>query len=114
MLPTFCLAEAAQTEDWNAKFQATYVWQDKRPFSAAYSGANSLPADKEQSYSFTASAALGFRPWAGGELYFNPEAAQGVPLSNLTGLGGFTNGEIARSSGPTLTASAVIDECCVY
>ena len=104
LLPTFCLAEAAQTEDWNAKFQATYVWQDKRPFSAAYSGANSLPADKEQSYSFTASAALGFRPWAGGELYFNPEAAQGVPLSNLTGLGGFTNGEIARSSGPTLTA----------
>ena len=104
LLPTFCLAEAAQTEDWNAKFQATYVWQDKRPFSAAYSGANSLSADKEQSYSFTASAALGFRPWAGGELYFNPEAAQGVPLSNLTGLGGFTNGEIARSSGPTLTA----------
>ena len=104
LLPTFCLAEAAQTEDWNAKFQATYVWQDKRPFSAAYSGANSLSADKEQSYSFTASAALGFRPWAGGELYFNTEAAQGVPLSNLTGLGGFTNGEIARSSGPTLTA----------
>lgn len=101
-LPTFCLAEAAQTEDWNAKFQATYVWQGKRPFSAAYSGVNSLSADREKSYSFTATAALGFRPWAGGELYFNPEAAQGVPLSNLTGLGGFTNGEIARSSGPTL------------
>lgn len=103
-LPAIGHAEAPEAEAWNAKFQATYVWQDKRPFSAAYSGANSLTTDKERSYSFTATAMLGWRPWAGGELYFNPEAAQGVPLSNLTGLGGFTNGEIARSSGPTLTA----------
>lgn len=102
LLPIFCHAEAPETEDWNAKFQATYVWQDKQSFSAAYSGPNSLTTDKERSYSFTATAALGFRPWAGGEFYFNPEAAQGVPLSNLTGLGGFTNGEIARTAGPTL------------
>ncbi|MBS0506772.1 MAG: carbohydrate porin [Proteobacteria bacterium] len=95
-------AEQPENEDWNAQFQSTYVWQDKRPFHAAYSGANSLSPAKEKSYSFTATAMLGWRPWAGGELYFNPEAAQGVPLSNLTGLGGFTNGEIARSSGPTL------------
>jgi len=46
--------------------------------------------------------ALGVRPWRDGELYFDPEVAQGVPLSGLTGLGGFTNGEIARTSGPTL------------
>lgn len=45
---------------------------------AAYSGANRMSADKEQSYSFTATTMLGWRPWAGGELYFNPEAAQGV------------------------------------
>jgi len=103
-LPTIGHAEASDPEQWNAKFQATYVWQGKRPFSASYSGPHSLKADKERSYSFTATAALGFRPWTGGELYFNPEAAQGVPLSNLTGLGGFTNGEIARTSGPTLKA----------
>lgn len=102
LLPIFCYAEAPETEDWNAKFQATYVWQDKQSFSAAYSGPNSLTTDKERSYSFTATAALGFRPWAGGEFYFNPEAAQGVPLSNLTGLGGFTNGESAPTAGPTL------------
>ena len=103
LLPIFCYADASETEDWNAKFQATYVWQDKHPFSAQYSGPNSLTADRERSYSFTATAALGFRPWAGGEIYFNPEATQGVPLSDLTGLGGFTNGEIARTSGPNLT-----------
>ncbi len=95
-------ADTVETENWNAKFQSTYVWQNKRPFSAAYSGPNSLSPDKELSYSFTATAFLGWRPWAGGELYFDPEAAQGVPLSNLTGLGGLTNGEMARTSGPTM------------
>ncbi len=104
LVPAIGHAEAPEAEDWNARFQATYVWQGKRPFPAAYSGANSLTPGKESSYSFTATAMLGWRPWAGGELYFNPEAAQGVPLSNLTGLGGFTNGEIARTAGPVLKA----------
>lgn len=104
LMPAVCIAQTQESEDWNAKFQATYIWQGKGAFSAAYSGPNSLSTAKEKSYSFTATAALGFRPWVGGELYFDPEAAQGVPLSNLTGLGGFTNGEIARTAGPTLTA----------
>ena len=102
LLPTLVRAQTPEPESWNAKFQSTYVWQGKRPFSAAYSGRNSLTVDNEDSYSFTATAALGFRPWKGGELYLDPEAAQGVPLSGLTGLGGFTNGEIARTAGPTL------------
>ena len=102
LLPALVRAQTPEPESWNAKFQATYVWQGKRPFSAAYSGRNSLTVDDEDSYSFTATAALGFRPWKGGELFVNPEAAQGVPLSGLTGLGGFTNGEIARTAGPTL------------
>ena len=103
LVPINSFAAPAEAESWNAKFQSTYVWQGKRPFEAAYSGANSLTADAESSYSFTATTALGFRPWTGGEFYFNGEAAQGTPLSGLTGLGGFTNGEIARTAGPTLT-----------
>ncbi len=95
-------AQAADTEDWGVKFQSTYVAQSKRAFAAAYSGANSLIPQKEFSYSFTATAAFGFRPWAGAEIYLNPELSQGVPLSGLTGLGGFPNGELARTSGPTL------------
>lgn len=104
VLPVFCHAGVMETEEWNARFQATYVWQSKYPFQASYSGPNSLTANKERSYSFTATAALGFRPWAGGEFYFDAEAAQGIPLSNLTGLGGFTNGEIARTAGPMFKA----------
>ena len=90
-------------EETSAKFQTTYVWQGKSPFGAPYSGPHSLSPDREKSYSFTATAALGTRAWTGGEFYFNPEVAQGVPLSGLTGLGGFTNGEIARTSGPNPT-----------
>ena len=90
-------------EETSARFQATYVWQRKTPFEAAYSGLHSLSPDREKSYSFTATAALGTRTWRGGELYFDPEVTQGVPLSGLTGLGGFTNGEIARTSGPSAT-----------
>lgn len=105
LLPVGGLSEtqAPDTEQWNAKFQSTYVRQAKSAFDAAYSGPNSLSAQKERSYSFTATAALGFRPWTGGEFYLNAEGAQGVPFSNLTGLGGFTNGELARTSGPKLT-----------
>ena len=102
--PSLGVAQAPDEEQWNAKFQATYVWQRKAAFDAPYSGTNSLAAARQKSYSFTATAAFGVRPWSGGELYFNPEVAQGIPLSSLTGLGGFTNGEIARTAGsnPTL------------
>jgi hypothetical protein len=67
-------------EETSAKFQATYVWQRKYPFGAPYSGSHSLSPDREKSYSFTATAALDARTWRGGELYFNPEVAQGVPF----------------------------------
>lgn len=94
---------APDTEPWNVKFQATWVRQIKPAFDAAYSGPNSLSARRETSYSFTATAALGFRaPWDGGEIYLNPEVSQGVPLSRLSGLGALTNGEMARTSGANL------------
>jgi high affinity Mn2+ porin len=99
-LPLAVRGQEAQQQDWNAKFQATYVFQSKRALPAAYSGQNSLRTAQERSYSLTSTAALGYRPWTGGEFYFNPEVALGVPLSGLTGLGGFTNGEIARTAGP--------------
>lgn len=93
---------SAVPEAWNAYVQTTYIWQKKWAFPAAYSGTNSLRPNAEKSYSFTATAFLGLRLWQGAEFYYNPEAAQGVPLSGLLGLGGMTNGEMARTTGPTL------------
>jgi len=98
------VAEDSGREDWQIHGQATYIWQRKAAMAAPYSGPNSLIGPRELSNSFTATVALGWRPWVGGELYLNPEVAQGVPLSRLTGLGGFSNGEMARSSGPRLKA----------
>jgi hypothetical protein len=100
--PGLGTAQVADYESWSAAFQTTYVWQGKHAFAAAYSGSNSLKTAAEKSYSFSATAFLGWRPWAGGELYANAEGVQGVPLSDLTGLGGFTNGEISRTSGDSL------------
>lgn len=78
--------------------QTTYVWQRKPAFGAAYSGANSLTADRAKSYSFSATLDLGVRLWQGAEFHFNPEVTQGVPFSELHGVGGPTNGELAKVS----------------
>lgn len=100
MIPSPAIGQETREESWAAKFQTTYIWQSKPSFGAAYSGRNSLIVDQEKSYTFTTTAHLGFRPWSHGELYFDPELTQGVPLSNLTGMGGFPNGEVTRVSGP--------------
>ncbi len=86
-------------EWWTARFQTTYARQNKPAMHAAYSGPNSLLADKEMSYTATATAYLGVRPWQGGELYLNPEVTQGEPFSGLAGAGAFTNGELTRTAG---------------
>lgn len=96
-------AEDTVEEAWNVHFQATYIWQKKPSFSAPYTGVNSLSPFTEKSYSFSSTAALGWRPWTGAELYVNPELVQGVPLSGLTGLGGMTNGEQQKTGGPNPT-----------
>ncbi len=99
LLPTFAAHADETSEDWQAKGQATYVWQKHPGFPADYSGDKSLSAKHERGYTFTTTAFLGVRPWQGGELYLNVEAGQGDPLSGLNGLGGFSNGEATRVSG---------------
>ncbi len=93
------LAASDEYEDWTARFQGTYIWQTKPGMPAAYSGPNSLQASREISYTATATAFLGMRTWQGGEVYLNPEITQGIPFSELTGSGGFTNGELTRTAG---------------
>jgi hypothetical protein len=99
------LAENGQQldENWNIHVQATYIRQFKPAFDAAYSGPRSLRREREMSYSLSATAALGWRPWQGGELYLDPELVQGVPLSGLQGLAGMTNGEQQKTGGPDPT-----------
>jgi hypothetical protein len=106
LLPMPMLAIAADDtaeETWNLKGQATYIWQRKSPFSAAYTGPNSLRTQAEKSYSFSGTLFFGYRLAAGTELYFNPEVVQSAPMSDLTGLGGMLNSEQQKASGPNPT-----------
>ena len=97
--PQFAQA-AWDNEDWDAKFQTTYNWQRHPAYTAAYRGPNSLISGHEKMYTYSTTAFLGVRAWQDGEVYFDPEVAQGVPFStNLVGLGGYTNGEITRAAG---------------
>lgn len=93
--------ESTPAVAWHA--QTTWVWQAKPAFDAAYTGPHSLVPGREKSYSFTATGDLGVRLWPGAEAHFNPEAAQGAPLSHLAGAGGLSNGELARTSGSALS-----------
>jgi hypothetical protein len=93
-------AQTSDTEDELARYQITYNTQRHLAFNAPYASPNSISSQAERMYTFSATAHWGFRPWQGGELYFNPEITQGLPFTgNLVGLGGFTNGEITRAGG---------------
>lgn len=83
--------------------QSTYLHQSKPAFPSPYAGPKSLGAARAGSYSVTGTAFIGVRAGEGLEIYFNPEATSGVPFSQLQGTGGFTNGELARTSGPEPT-----------
>lgn len=91
-------SKEVEQENWNAKFQGTYIGQHKPSFNAPYSGAFSLSPDRETSFSTTLTAYLGFRPWKTGEIYFNEEMISTFAFSNLHGLGGLTNAEQQKSN----------------
>ncbi|MDA8257838.1 MAG: carbohydrate porin [Betaproteobacteria bacterium] len=79
--------------------QSTYIYQYQPGFTVPYSGPNSLLPGPTHGYSFSATGMLAARPWAGGEIYFEPELVSSIPISNLTGLGGLTNGENQKGGG---------------
>lgn len=90
--------------DWfNVFGQATIITQGHGPFHAAYTGPNSLSPFAEVDTSETATLFLGMRVLPGTDVYFDPEIAGGIGFSNVTGVAGFTNGEIPRVSLPQPT-----------
>ncbi len=95
------LAGASRLGDFDIHGQATYIFQRKPAFNAAFSGPNSLSPLRERSYSFTSTLFIGWRPMPDLEFYLNPEVVQGLPLSRLVGLGGLTNSELQKTAGTT-------------
>jgi|GEM_PF-260405 len=90
------------TENWNAHFQTTFIYQDKPAFNARYTGTNSLLSTAENfTYSLTSTGFFGVRLWPSGEFYLDPELNSAVPPSQLFGLGSLSNGEDQKS--PSIT-----------
>lgn len=94
--------DAGSEERWNAYGQATYIVNKHDAFRAAYTNLNgspnSLSPDRERSWSATATAYLGVKPWRGGEVFFVPEMIAQVAFSDLHGLGGSVqNGELEKT-----------------
>ncbi len=89
-------------EQWSVHGQVTYINQFKNNFDSPYYGPKSLlnksEGDVPKSYTVSATAYLGAKLWGGGEVYFNPEGFEGIPFSNLSGLGGFNNGELQKGT----------------
>jgi high affinity Mn2+ porin len=82
--------EASQSAAVHA--QATFVVQGVGDFASPYTGPNSLARDQaKETVDITLYA--GVRPWAGGELWVNPEIDQGFGLSNTLGAAGFPSAE---------------------
>lgn len=99
-------AQEANGERWNAFGQATYIANKHDAFRAAYTNLNGSPnsllADKERSWSATATAYFGAKPWSGGELFIVPEMIAQVAFSDLHGLGGSVqNGELEKTGFST-------------
>ena len=85
-----------ESPDWNVHGQTTLIPQAYPRIRSPYEGATSLPGGGQGRETLTADAFLGWRLWDGGELYFNPELAQGFGLNTTLGLGGFSNGEAQK------------------
>lgn len=97
--PTLALADEptsaapAAEETWAIHGQATFVDQGHAAFRSPYSGTNSLNPGALGRETFDLTLYAGFRPWAGGEIWINPELDQGFGLNNTLGVAGFPNGE---------------------
>ena len=92
-----------KVERFNAYGQATVITQWNGPFRSPYIGPHSFLPIHEWATSDTATLFLGARCWQGAELYFNPEVAGGLGLSDVYGIAGFPNGDITRVGDPAAT-----------
>ena len=92
-----------KVERFNAYGQATVISEWNGPFHSPYIGPHSFLPIHEWATSDTATLYLGARCWQGAELYFNPEVAGGLGLSDVYGIAGFPNGDVTRVGDPAAT-----------
>jgi high affinity Mn2+ porin len=87
-------------QKWSVHFQFTDVWQTHPPFSAQYSGKNSLLTNAENAMSVTSTLYFGRKLWRHAAFFIDPEVAGGRGLSSVFGMAGASNGETFRVGSP--------------
>ena len=87
--------------NWNVHGQMTFVQQGYPSFRSPYDGPSSLQGEHQSANTISATGFVGWRPWAGTELYFNPEFTEGFGLSDVRGVAAFPNGEALKSNFPS-------------
>ncbi|MGZ3409161.1 MAG: carbohydrate porin [Xanthobacteraceae bacterium] len=93
-------AVASEDSGWSIHGQTTVIPQGYSRIRSPYQGPNSLPGAGQVRETWTTTAFIGRKLWEGGEVYFNPELAQGGGLAGTVGLGGFSNGEAQKAGAP--------------
>jgi high affinity Mn2+ porin len=96
-------AGSTDPERWSIHFQATSIGQHHGAFDSLYEGENSLPPHSENRVSITATVFVSYRVNSWMDLEVDPELAGGKGFGQVTGIAGFTNGEIPRVSSATPT-----------
>ena len=84
---------SAAADAWGVHGQFTSVTQYHPSFHAAFSGPNSLRDGNRGDTTNDITLFVGVRPWAGAEIWADPEMDQGFGLSDTLGVAGFTSGE---------------------
>ncbi len=96
------VAGVEKDSSWSLHAQSTWIDQGHPSFTSPYEGPNSFTGDSQVERTFSFSLFLGYRLWAGTEIYYNPEVFQGHGLSNTLGIAGFPNGEAVKAAFPNL------------
>src|ERR1041384_6511716 len=88
-------------EKWNLHFQVTSIGQAHGRFRSPYEGEHSLPPHLERRVSLTGTIFFAFELGAHTQIVINPEIAGGEGFGGVSGIAGFTNGEIPRVAAAT-------------
>jgi high affinity Mn2+ porin len=93
-------ADSLKNELFSIHAQTTVITQFKLPFSAKYTGQNSLLPGRENQTSVTSTLFAGARLWKNASMFINPEIAGGAGLSKTLGVAAAPNGETYRVGNP--------------
>ena len=91
--PASSAAAYTPPETWAIHGQATFEDQYHPGFRSEFQGPNSLDSGSRGDETFDMTLYAGVRPWAGGEIWVDPEVDQGFGLSDTLGIAAFTSAE---------------------